>query len=138
MFGPGVRGLPECPGIMPEGLTALEPVPSQLMGWLCAGMLAGVRATFSAPPTSPRTILAKPAPWPVPTGARPCRSGSLKLVVPLPPKVVPRMANSAVLVDMLRSCPAQKDYPRGAKLPANIAILPIYGSVDIAAIPFVS
>ena len=60
-----------------------------LMECVCAGKLFAVKVTVCAPHTSPITTGDKPGPWPCPTGMRPRRSGRAKLLVPLPPKVVP-------------------------------------------------
>jgi hypothetical protein len=50
------------------------------------------------------------------------KSGSAKVVWPLPPKVLPSNENKAVFWLMGKICPLQSAHPTGAKFPANILI----------------
>jgi len=87
--------------------------------------------TLGVPAIWPSITFGRPGPWPVPTGIRPLRSGSPKVVVPLPPKVVPSKENTAVFCAMDMICPWQKANPRGAKLPANILMMAKYSSIVV-------
>jgi len=66
-----------------EVLLATAPLAFKLCEW--AGIWSTVKATCSAPPVCPRTRFVSPTPWPKPTGRRPRRSGSAKVVYPSPP-----------------------------------------------------
>src|SRR5262245_44972705 len=62
-------------------------------------------------------------------GTRPRRSGSAKVVVPLPPKVVPSSENRAAFDAMGRSCPLHSAQPGlGAKTKLISRISPRKGS----------
>jgi hypothetical protein len=54
----------------------------------------------------------------------PSKSGRAKLVVPLPPYMVPNKENNAVVWLIARSCPPACAEPPGAKLPAKVRIEP--------------
>src|SRR5947209_8680012 len=99
-------------------------------------MLLVSRVTFSVPPTCPRSILERPGPCPAPMGARLRRSGSANVVWPLPPYVVPSNENRAVFWAMGRICPLQSAQPRGAKLPAKMAMDARNGSELIEFVSF--
>lgn len=58
----------------------------------------------------------------MPTMLAPWRLGSAKVVVPLPPKVVPRRANSAWFWLIAISWPSHRAKPLGGKPKAKIAI----------------
>ena len=83
------------------------PVSHALIRWLCAGMLLTKMETFWVPAASPSTIVVRPGPDPAPIGARPRKSGRAKVVVPFPPYVVPRIANSAEYCEIARIYPWQ-------------------------------
>ena len=70
-----------------------------------------------------------PTPLPGCIATRPRRSGSPNVVRPSPPYVVPRIENSDELLDIASSCPSQSAQPRGAKLPPNMMISPMNGSM---------
>src|SRR5208337_314947 len=99
----------------------------------CVGICATVRVTVSCPPLSPMLRLVNPDPVPVPTGTRPCISGSPKVVMPSPPKLVPSRLKSAVFWEMERSCPLHCAHPTGAKLKATNRISPRNGSTCACA-----
>src|ERR687887_2628740 len=94
----------------------------------CAGISDSRSETVSLPPVSPRSCSESPGPWPGCMGARPWRSGSAKLLLPLPPYVVPSRENNAVFCDRGRSCPSHHAHPLGAKLNGKILISATKGS----------
>src|SRR5919198_4869353 len=94
----------------------------------CAGISDSRSETVSLPPVSPRSFSESPGPWPGCMGARPCRSGSAKLLLPLPPYVVPSRENSAVFCERGRSCPSHHAHPLGGKLNGKIRISATKGS----------
>src|SRR5579884_1127293 len=67
-------------------------------------------------------------------GTLPRKSGNAKVVVPLPPNIVPRMEKSAVFCVIARSWPLHSAYRTGAKFRPHMRISPIYG-VDIETSP---
>src|SRR5688572_10087103 len=92
------------------------------------GISDSSRLTVSEPPVSPRSCSDNPGPWPGCMGARPCRSGSAKFDLPLPPYVVPNSENSAVFCESGRSWPSHQAQPLGAKLNGKIRISATNGS----------
>src|SRR5688572_19038230 len=96
------------------------------------GISDSSRLTVSEPPVSPRSCSDNPGPWPGCMGARPCRSGSAKFDLPLPPYVVPSSENSAVFCESGSSCPSHQAQPLGAKLNGKIRISATKGSAMIS------
>src|SRR4029453_11966525 len=54
----------------------------------------------------------------------PSKSGSAKVLVPLPPYMLPSKANNAVFCMICRVCPSASAEPPGEKLPAKVRIEP--------------
>jgi hypothetical protein len=81
--------------------------------------------------TSSPALWPKVNPWPTCIGTRLRKSGSKKLVVPLPPYVVPNKENRAWFWLMGNVCPLHIAQPLGAKLKEKILISDKKGSAII-------
>ena len=94
-----------------------------------AGIWAGVSATVSTPPFSPKRWLLSPSPCPGCIGTLPRMSGSWKFVLPSPPYVVPNRANRAAFDVIGMTCPLQYSQPSGSKFPPNMRMVAIKASI---------
>ena len=94
-----------------------------------AGIWAGVSATVSTPPCSPKRWLLSPGPCPGCIGTLPRISGRANVVLPSPPYVVPNRANRAAFDIIGRTCPLQYSQPSGSKFPPNMRMVPKKASI---------
>ena len=68
------------------GVAVVEAVAAgAVAGWTWAGSSLTVRVWLASPAISPSWKLGRPGPCPGPTGTRPRRSGTPKVVWPFPP-----------------------------------------------------